>query len=554
MTWIDNYNRSKTQNSFYELKTFGVLRVSGEDADKVLQGQSTSDVKVLGAKTAQLSSLLNPQGKIISHHFLIKLDEACFYLLCSKSVIDEVKDHLEKHIIMEDADLEICKSFKTFHLKNTDPSSELISNMNIHQIEPEKLYVHDQHLLLTMGMLGLDSSILITKDGSQPDLGLEMKDETFKAFRMEAGFPIMDHDYDQKTLLPETGLQLHCVSYTKGCFTGQEIVARVKYRGNVNRYLSALIANEVPNDLQQNDTLSTIDGSKIGKYKSQTWSPELNKFILFVYLNKKFRQAGMQVKFIDSECTEFTGEVRTLPPVSHGNAIELSKQAYHEALELFASSDEVSDIAAEPLLKKALYLDPSNQDAYEALGVLLSRHERFDEAIELMKRLKELNPDTVMAYTNLSVFYMKKGMIEEAEAEKQEGTLATFRIAAAKRKKRVNKSDFDEAANVERERRRKMFNEVLEIDPDDLAANFGLGKISLELKQAQKAIKYLEKCLEIKRDYSVCCTLLSRAYILENRQEEAKDLLVKGIAIAHEKGELMPKQEMEMLLQQLNEG
>ena len=80
------------------------------------------------------------------------------------------------------------------------------------------------------------------------------------------------------------------------------------------------------------------------------------------------------------------------------------------------------------------------------------------------------------------------------------------------------------------------------------------GKISLELKQAQEAIRFLEKCLEIKRDYSVCCTLLSRAYILENRQEEAKDLLIKGIAIAHEKGELMPKQEMEMLLQQLNEG
>jgi tetratricopeptide (TPR) repeat protein len=146
---------------------------------------------------------------------------------------------------------------------------------------------------------------------------------------------------------------------------------------------------------------------------------------------------------------------------------------------------------------------------------------------------------------------MKKGMIEEAEAEKQEGTLATFRIAAAKRKKRVNEADFEKAAQLERERRQKMFNEVLEIDEDDLAANFGLGKIALELKQAETAIKYLEKCLEIKRDYSVCCTLLARAYILVKKQAEAKEILVKGIAIAHEKGELMPKQEMEMLLQQL---
>ena len=233
------------------------------------------------------------------------------------------------------------------------------------------------------------------------------------------------------------------------------------------------------------------------------------------------------------------------------NTIELSKDCYHIALELFAQSDEVQDIAAEPLLKRSLYLDPTNQDAYEALGVLLSRHERFDEAIELMKRLKELSPDTVMAYTNLSVFYMKKGMIEEAEAEKQEGTLATFRLAAAKRKQRINDADIEKAAQAERDRRQKMFHEVLEIDADDLAANFGLGKIALELKQAETAIKYLEKCLQIKRDYSVCCTLLARAYILVERQQEAQDILVKGIAIAHEKGELMPKQEMEMLLQQL---
>lgn len=551
MTWLDNYKRSKDEQSYYELKEFSLLQVSGEDAQAVLQGQSTSDVKQLNDESVQLSSLLSPQGKVISHHILLKRGMNLFYLICSSSVVHDVKEHLDKHIIMEDAELTICSDHKIYHLLNFGPESELLLNMKIIQYEADKIYEADQHLLASTGMLGIDSSILISTEEMSDQLNLNMLDETFTALRMESGFPLMNKDYDQSTLLPETGLQLNCVSYTKGCFTGQEIVARVKYRGNVNRYLSALVLSEVPIGLNVDDILSTIEGNKIGKYKSQTWSPALNKHIFYVYLNKKFRQPGSVIKFIDNECNECSAEVRSLPPVQELNTIELSKDCYHKALELFAQSDEVQDIAAEPLLKRALYLDPTNQDAYEALGVLLSRHERFDEAIELMKRLKELSPDTVMAYTNLSVFYMKKGMIEEAEAEKQEGTLATFRLAAAKRKQRINDADIEKAAQVERERRQKMFHEVLEIDADDLAANFGLGKIALELKQAETAIKYLEKCLQIKRDYSVCCTLLARAYILVERQQEAQDILVKGIAIAHEKGELMPKQEMEMLLQQL---
>ncbi|WDE97913.1 tetratricopeptide repeat protein [Lentisphaera profundi] len=552
MNWLNNYNNVQKDSSFYELKDFCLLEVKGDDAEAVLQGQSTNDVKELNDKSMHLSSLLTPQGKIISHHFLLKINKNNFYLLCARSVVNDVKAHLEKHIIMEDADLTLRNELKLYHLYKLDASSSMMKEMGIQQVEARRIYEHNSQYLLTAGFLGLDSAILITAEKTPPALKLEMCDETFKSLRMEAGFPIQDADYNQSTLLPESGLQLHCVSYTKGCFTGQEIVARVKYRGNVNRYLSAILVDSVPAELKQNDFLCTIDGKKIGLYKSQTWSPVLKKFILYVYLNKKFREPGMSVSFIDSECQEYKGNVSSLPPVAESNAIELARECYYQALELFATSDEVQDIAAEPLLKRALYLDPSYQDAYEALGVLLSRHERFDEAIELMKRLKELSPNTVMAYTNLSVFYMKKGMIDEAEAEKQEGTLTTFRIAAAKRKQKINNKDLETAANAERERRRGMFNEVLEIDVDDLAANFGLGKIALELKQADEAIKYLEKCLELKRDYSVCCTLLARAYILVKREEEAKSLLLKGIVIAHEKGELMPKQEMEMLLQQLN--
>lgn len=103
-----------------------------------------------------------------------------------------------------------------------------------------------------------------------------------------------------------------------------------------------------------------------------------------------------------------------------------------EARNLFTRADGSAFPEVKALIEKAIKEDPRNEDAYELLGVVYARESQFNEAITAMKKLEELNPDSVMAKTNLSIFYMKIGDKETAEDYKAKATVAQFQEALKK--------------------------------------------------------------------------------------------------------------------------
>ncbi len=116
---------------------------------------------------------------------------------------------------------------------------------------------------------------------------------------------------------------------------------------------------------------------------------------------------------------------------------ERANKYLDEALEVFNSApnegkeaEEANDKAIE-LLHKAIKDDPGCEDAYETLGVILGRQAKYKEAIGVMKQLEKMNPKSIMAQTNLSIFYMKIGDKETAEEHKAKGTVLQFDQALA---------------------------------------------------------------------------------------------------------------------------
>ena len=99
------------------------------------------------------------------------------------------------------------------------------------------------------------------------------------------------------------------------------------------------------------------------------------------------------------------------------------KIAYEKALDLFGAGN--FEGAAKALLE-IVKTHASYADAYEALGRVYYKLDRLDDAIEWITKLSELRPDYAMAHTNLSVFYMKKGLKEKAEEEKAKATVLSF--------------------------------------------------------------------------------------------------------------------------------
>jgi tetratricopeptide (TPR) repeat protein len=200
------------------------------------------------------------------------------------------------------------------------------------------------------------------------------------------------------------------------------------------------------------------------------------------------------------------------------------------------------------LLEDALFLDPAFEDAYEALGVILHRHQRTDEAILCMQQLATLNPDCMMAHTNLSVFYVAKGMIQEAEAEK-----AMAEHLAMKKQldaKQAEKAAVAERTRIEAEARQRigMFEEVLDIDPEDPVATTGLGMAYIQLGEYAKAISPLETATRVKKDYSAAFLNLGKCHEFLGNINAARDTYRQGIEAASRKGDLMPLREMERRL------
>ena len=96
------------------------------------------------------------------------------------------------------------------------------------------------------------------------------------------------------------------------------------------------------------------------------------------------------------------------------NARQKAEEHYYAALDLFADGKH-DDALAE--YRKALEADPTFTEALHGMARTLQDLERLDEAIDVAKRIAEIDPDDVLAHTSLSVLYQKKGMVPEAEAE-----------------------------------------------------------------------------------------------------------------------------------------
>jgi tetratricopeptide (TPR) repeat protein len=108
---------------------------------------------------------------------------------------------------------------------------------------------------------------------------------------------------------------------------------------------------------------------------------------------------------------------------------------YNQGMEFFAQNKLSDAIAA---YQAALREDPNYPDALHALAMSYAHSERFDEAIEIGKKLIEVTPDDELAYTSLSIFYQQKGMIAEAEHVAAQGRTLGWKRQLAEKKNSEN--------------------------------------------------------------------------------------------------------------------
>src|SRR5258705_10289 len=139
-------------------------------------------------------------------------------------------------------------------------------------------------------------------------------DYKIEELRIENRIPRWGTELSEDVIPNEAGLDERAVSYTKGCYLGQEIISRIKSLGHVNRHLRGIRLTS-GSDLQPGDKLAPEDGKPIGTVTSACKSDRLGGWIGIAYLRRGFDQPGTIYPIFRSPPSSLIGsvEVRSLP-------------------------------------------------------------------------------------------------------------------------------------------------------------------------------------------------------------------------------------------------
>jgi len=550
--------------------------VHGKDAERFLHSQTTSDIKGLSESGSQMSALLDRKAHVLAMFDVYKLKES-FLLVSADDQGEAIVNQLDAFRFADKVDFQ--KMPGHFFAIQGPMARRLLLQSGAKTAEQLDLQVCKMNLfgqevlVFSKSLTGENGYIIFVNDESSDRFLDKLKvaaesldfvhlsKEDVETARIEAGIPAYgaNRDITGDNLMPETGLDHSHVSYTKGCFLGQEVLARVKSHGAPSRALVGLIFSDSkelsPQKTFASETeilLATDPAQVIGWLKSCCFSSVMNKFVALAYVKREYRIVGKSFA-VTIDGKPFQIEITVLPLINPASSEQSARELYEEALRSFAAEkDEDESSRAEKLLREALLLDPAMEDAYEALGVVLSRKDRLDEAISLMKTLVELNADSIMAHANLSVFYMQKGLIEQAEEEKAISMSIRMRLAAKEATKERQEEEEKKRQKEEAQGRMEMFSQVLEIDADDLLANSGMGNCLVTLEQYDRSLPYLQKAIEVKPTHTVAYVDLAKAYAGLGRKSEAAETLQKGIEVASKRGDMMPLKQMQLQLKELS--
>jgi folate-binding protein YgfZ len=208
-----------------------VLRITGEDASRFLQGLLTADMGQLIAGRALPTALLTVKGKIVSDGILLAPRESEIWLAIPADKADAVQAQLDGHVIMDDVTIE--------RLDPADHALVLVWGASVDASVPSFTTDYPLHGTLLVGPLA-ELRTWLAEQGSEPidELG-------FTRLRIEQARPAWGREITEDRFPPEVGF-VESVSYTKGCYMGQEPLSRIHNRGQVNRVMVRVEAERAP--------------------------------------------------------------------------------------------------------------------------------------------------------------------------------------------------------------------------------------------------------------------------------------------------------------------
>lgn len=230
---------------YFTIKNASAFRIHGVDAKSYLQGQCSQDLDELQDGDSCYALWLSPKGRLLADGLIYQKNKMDFIIWNHGLPADEYKHLLEKNLIMDDAEVENYSSKLSLAYFEDCPSTG-----------GEIVLKHP---------LGL--SIVLADGSSENASDPEMSLDEFNFERLRRGIVSIPSEFGEKDLPVEAGLDECAVSYNKGCFLGQDMLARLRLQGD-SRKVGVVLRGESSDDLSLAPCELFSEDRKVGEVRA----------------------------------------------------------------------------------------------------------------------------------------------------------------------------------------------------------------------------------------------------------------------------------------------
>jgi folate-binding protein YgfZ len=274
----------------------GKLILRGAEAPDFLQGQVTNDVEGLAPGTGCYALLLSHKGKVRADMRILRGAD-WIWIDCPKGALPVLDHMIRTYGIGRDIQPEDVTGERRI-LSLIGPGARDAAGVDVPG--EEHSFVETGDGLYVATDLGVD----VIPHGAELDLGVQqVAEEAAECLRVESGRPRLGIDFDSDTIPQEAGLNERAVNFEKGCYVGQETVARLHYKGKPNRHLRGL---RLSGPAARGDELR-LGERAIGTVGTVAESPELGPIALA--LVRREAEPGATIEVGDAGATAQVAEL-----------------------------------------------------------------------------------------------------------------------------------------------------------------------------------------------------------------------------------------------------
>jgi folate-binding protein YgfZ len=239
------YRQLREECGLLDRSERGALSLGGEDVAEFLQGQLTNEIEALEPGEGCYAALLDRKGHMQADMRVLRLAGDEYWIDTEGARLDAVDRHLETYKVGRDVQIEDVSAGRRI-LSLIGPGSAHVAGLSAFpEHASEELFVLGVDAIAVGTAWGID---LIVLEGDLERLraallgagAAAVSEEAVEILRIEAGVPRFGAEMDADTMPAEAGIVEAAVSFTKGCYIGQETVARLHYKGKPNRHLLGL--------------------------------------------------------------------------------------------------------------------------------------------------------------------------------------------------------------------------------------------------------------------------------------------------------------------------